>query len=291
VRNWEKPSWQREFGATPADLEQLADAAREVLVPGAALTRKELTAELVARTGSGHLAEVLGSGWGTVLKPLAWWGVLCHGPARGTEVTFTGPPWDAMPSPEDAARTVLGAFLGAHGPATPEMFDAWLMRGMSRKREVKGWFEAMGRELVTVEVEGVEAYALAAHVDELAVAGGSGGVGGSEGVGGSGAVRMLGGFDPYILGAGTAASYLIPPQHRGDVSRRGRLDRSGGAARRTRRWGVGARRRPPGPVTVGGRAPGAAGCGGGSSRRAVLRDNWPIELSPPTGNHPHSRPM
>ncbi|MEO3827811.1 crosslink repair DNA glycosylase YcaQ family protein [Actinomadura sp. B10D3] len=91
----------------------------------AALTREELTRAVVDRTGSQHLADVLGSGWGTLLKPLAWWGVLCYGPPQGSKVTFTSPArwlpgWAGLPAVEDAARTVIHACLGAHGPATAD---------------------------------------------------------------------------------------------------------------------------------------------------------------------------
>lgn len=208
VRNWEKPSWQRNFGATPADIEAIAAAASSVLSADVPLTREELTAEIVERTGSEHLAEVLGSGWGTLLKPLAWWGVLCYGPPRGGRVTFTAPAY-TLPSVEEAARTVIPAFLGAHGPATPEMFDNWLVRKQSRKKDVRGWFEAAADLLTTVSVEGVEMYAVAAHADELVAAVPST------------SVRLLGGFDQYILGAGTDATYLIDPGVRARVSRTG----------------------------------------------------------------------
>src|SRR6478609_642583 len=69
-RTWETGAWQKTFGATPADLEAIAAAAAEALSGGAVLTREELTEQIVGRTGSAHLAEVLGSGWGTLLKPL-----------------------------------------------------------------------------------------------------------------------------------------------------------------------------------------------------------------------------
>jgi hypothetical protein len=208
VRNWEKPSWQKTFGTTPADLEAIAAAAAEVLVGGVALTREELTAEIIERTGSSHLAEVLRSGWGTLLKPLAWWGVLCYGPPRGGQVTFTTPSY-GLPSVEEAARIVIPAFLGAHGPATPEMFDNWLVRKVSRKKELHGWFAAAADLLTTVSVEGVEMYAVAAHAAELLDARPSTDV------------RLLGGFDQYILGAGTDATYLVPPSRRAEVSRTG----------------------------------------------------------------------
>ncbi|GLZ14282.1 hypothetical protein Acsp04_45170 [Actinomadura sp. NBRC 104425] len=211
LRNWEKPSWQRTFGATPADLEAIAAAAAGALAGGKALTRQELTAAIVDETGSAHLAEVLGSGWGTLLKPLAWWGVLCHGPSQGNRVTFTSPEnlpgWRGLPPPAEAARTVIRAYLGAHGPATPQAFDNWLTRGGSRKRDLKGWFAALGGELATVEVDGEPMYVLAEHADELAE---------TEP---SRSVRLLGGFDPYVLGAGTNAVYLIPAERRAEVSR------------------------------------------------------------------------
>ncbi|MCW2918412.1 MAG: hypothetical protein JWN52_6480 [Actinomycetia bacterium] len=214
VRNWEKPSWQRAFGATPADLEAIAAAATEVLGGGEALTREELTAEIVDRTGSRHLADVLGSGWGTLLKPLAWWGVLCYGPPQGSRVTFISPAhqipdWSGLPPVEDAARTVIRAFLGAHGPATPEMFDAWLLRKTSRKKDLKAWFAVVAGELTTVEVEGVQMHVLTEHLDELLT---------TEP---TGTVRLVGGFDPYVLGAGTDATQVIPADRRSEVSRTG----------------------------------------------------------------------
>jgi hypothetical protein len=212
VRHWEKPSWQRASGAGPGDLEGIAAAAADALGDGVPRTREELTAEIVERTGSRHLAELLGSGWGTLLKPLAWWGVLCHGPSRGARVTFTAPVrhvpgWRGLPPVEEAGRTVVRAFLGAHGPATAEMFDAWLTRGTSRKRELRGWFAPLGDELTAVEVEGAPMYVLTGHLAEL------------QATEPTSAVRLLGGFDQYVLGAGTAATYVVPAEHRAKVSR------------------------------------------------------------------------
>ncbi|WP_106401915.1 DNA glycosylase AlkZ-like family protein [Actinocorallia populi] len=206
VRNWEKPSWTKAFGATPADLEAIAEAAREAL-DGVALTREELTEAVVARTGSEHLRQALGSGWGPLLKPLAWWGVLRHGPSRGGKATFTSPGFGEFPAPEEAARVVLRAYLGAHGPATPPMFDNWLMRRASRKSDVKRWFAALDGELSAVSVEGEEMYALTCELDALLD------------TAPSSAVRLLGPFDQYVLGAGTDAVHLIPPDRRSEVSR------------------------------------------------------------------------
>jgi hypothetical protein len=212
ARIWEKPSWEKTFGASPADLEAVAAAVADVLADGACLTREQLVTAVVETTGSAHLEEMLQVGWGPILKPLAWWGLLCHGPAEGNRVTFAAPArrlpgWTGMPSVDEAAPVVIRAFLGAHGPATTQMFDAWLMRTLTPKKTLKGWFAAMADELATVEVDGTPMYALPGHVDELAA------------TDPSAAVRLLGGFDQYVLGAGTGATYLIPAEHRAKVSR------------------------------------------------------------------------
>ncbi|MFC4913463.1 DNA glycosylase AlkZ-like family protein [Actinomadura gamaensis] len=204
-RTWEKKSWQKNFGATPGDVEAIAEAARAALADGTPLTREQLTTAIVEETGSTHLAEVLGSGWGPLLKPLAWTGVLCHGPSRGNRVTFVRPPWESLPPVEDAARTVVRAFLGAHGPATPEAFDAWLVRSANRKKDVRAWFEAAG--LAEVDVEGTPMFVLDDHLDDLLS---------TEP---SESVRLLGPFDQYVLAGGTGSPHLVPPAHRSAVSR------------------------------------------------------------------------
>ncbi|REE95500.1 winged helix DNA-binding domain-containing protein [Thermomonospora umbrina] len=207
VRNWEKASWRKAFGPTPAELEAMASAATDALAGGVLLTREELSAEIVERTRSEHLAEALGSGWGALLKPLAWWGVLCFGPSQGNRVTFRAADLPAPPPVEEAARTVIRAYFGAHGPATVEAFDAWLMRKIHRRKDLKSWFALMDDELTPVEVDGTPMLVLAEHLDELLDTGPATGV------------RMLGGFDQYVLGAGTNAEYLIPAERRGEVSR------------------------------------------------------------------------
>ncbi len=207
-RNWETKSWQKAFRATPSDLEAIAAAATDALAGGAVLSREELTAEILGRTDSAHLADVLGSGWGTLLKPLAWWRVLCHGPPRGTRVTFTGAGW--LPDVPDASSTVLRAFLGAYGPVTPQLFDKiWLSRGRTPKALLRSWFDELGDSLAEVDVEGAPRVMLAEHTDELLA---------TEP---RDTVRLLGPFDPYILGGGTTSAELVPAGRRAEVSRPG----------------------------------------------------------------------
>ncbi|WP_030801539.1 winged helix DNA-binding domain-containing protein [Streptomyces sp. NRRL S-337] len=226
ARTWEKPSWQRAFGVSPQQVSRLGEAVDEIL-DGQVLTRQELIDAVRARPGLEGLGEQLASGWGAVLKPLAWTGRLCQGPPQGQHVTFTSPRswvpgWRGVPDPDEAAPAVISAYLAAHGPATPATFDAWLLRGATRKAVLRGWFESLGDRLTPVEIEA-----------------GSGG--GSTGAGGGGGtayvrsedvaalarikpsqeVRLLAGFDQYVLGPSTADTRLIAAARRTAVSRSG----------------------------------------------------------------------
>ncbi len=158
AKTWTRPVWERSFGASPEDISALVEAVSEIL-DGEVLTRDELVERLVADARFAGMEEALRSGWGALLKPLAWQGALCYGPSRGTKVTFTNPAsaiagWQPLPEPESAAPVVITGYLGAYGPSTPEAFDAWLSRGSLRKTVVRGWFGAMGDRLVEVDVAG-----------------------------------------------------------------------------------------------------------------------------------------
>lgn len=210
ARTWEKGSWQRAF-VTAGQLEAIMSAVREVL-HDRVLTREQLVDAVVESTGDATLAEHLRSGWGAVLKPLAWQGYLCQAPAEGNRVTFTSPEtwlpgWAGLPAPEEAARVVIPAYLGAYGPATPQAFDAWLTRGASKKAALRGWFADLSDDVVTVDLEGVASYARAADVADIAAA-----KPGRE-------VRLLPGFDQYVLGPGTNDTSIIAKDRRAQISK------------------------------------------------------------------------
>lgn len=209
TRTWEKPAWQRAF--LPADrMAALTDAVAAAL-DGQVLTREQLIADVVQRTGDTGLTGTLSSGWGAVLKPLAWQGLLCHGPAEGTRVTFTSPgtwlPGWRMPQPAEAARTAVPAYLGVFGPASPAAFDAWLSRGATPKAKLRGWFTDLADELNLVDVGGQLLYARASDVDSLAAARPAE------------VVRLLPAFDQHVLGPGTSDPHTVPPARRAQVSR------------------------------------------------------------------------
>ncbi|AJT65420.1 winged helix DNA-binding domain-containing protein [Streptomyces chattanoogensis] len=212
ARTWEKPSWQRAFGVSAAQMAALGDAVDDIL-DGRVLTRQELTEAVLARGGLEELGGQLSSGWSAVLKPLAWTGRLCQGPPQGQRVTFTSPrswvpDWRGIPDPEEAAAVVIPAYLRAQGPATPAAFDAWLLRGATRKARLHGWFASLGDRLTAVEVDGEGgAYVLSEDAEALARAAPSQDV------------RLLAGFDQYVLGPGTGDTRLIAADRRKAVSR------------------------------------------------------------------------
>jgi hypothetical protein len=192
-------------------MDALRHAVREAL-DGAVLTREELVAAVTARRGLGHVGEALRSGWGTLLKPLAWQGDLCFGPNRGTRVTFmrpeaASPQWNGVPGIDEAAPLAIAAYLGAYGPATVDAFGNWLSGGWFGKRRLGSWFDSLGDRLAEVDVDGESAYVLAEDLDELAA------------TTPTNAVRLLPGFDQYVLGPGTADGHVIPAARRAAVSK------------------------------------------------------------------------
>jgi uncharacterized protein YndB with AHSA1/START domain len=210
-RSWERPSWQRYFGVTPELMDLLRIAVRDAL-EGATLTREELVGSLVARPELAHLGEGLRSGWGTLFKPLAWQGDLCFGPSRAGHSTFMRPGaassrWAGLPDPETASKVAIVTYLGAYGPATIDAFGNWLSGGWFGKRQLRSWAGALGDRLALVDVDGEPAYVLAEHLDELASAKPTA------------AVRLLPGFDQYVLGPGTADGRVVPSARRAAVSR------------------------------------------------------------------------
>ena len=213
ARPWARPAWQKAFGLTVADVDALTVAVAELL-DGQVLSRDELVTAIVAEPRFSGLEQPLRSGWGTVLKPLAWQGVLCYGPSRGSRVTFTAPAsvvrgWPARPGPDpgQAGPAVVAAYLGAYGPATPAGFSAWMSRGSLRKTDVRSWFAALGSRVTEIDVDGDAAWLLTEHLDELAACPPARGV------------RLLGGFDQWVLGPGTDAVHILDAEHRTKVSK------------------------------------------------------------------------
>ena len=238
AKPWARPGWDRYFDMNEARWSAYFDAVRRAL-DGTTLSREELVAAIAATPGLGHLADGLRSGWGTLLKPLAWSGELCFGPSRGSRVTFRRPAdasseWTGLPAPEDAAPVAVEAYFGAYGPATLEAFGHWMGGGWLRKRALREMVDAHGSgRLVEVDVEGRRAFVLAEHVDGLAAARPSS------------AVRLLPNFDAWVLGPGSRDEQVVPPARLAAVSRQAGWISPVVLAGGRRRRHLAARRRAP----------------------------------------------
>lgn len=262
-RQWALRSWQEHYDLRPDDWPALLDAVRDALADGP-LTRDRLADAVTAVPRFAHLGPALVHPSMTLLKPLAWHGELCFGPAEGGHLTFASPAasprWGGLPDLDDAGRRAVVAYLGAYGPATRANLRYWLADGLSAgRRRVERWTdEVLGDAATEVDVDGEPAILLREHVAEVEAA--------EPGE----AVILLAGHDQWVLGPGTADTRVVPTERRAGVTRGAALVLLGGVVAGT--WSV----EPPGGTTGGGRR--AAGEAG--RRPPVLAVTWFPEAGP-----------
>src|SRR4029079_4148823 len=99
-----------------------------------------------------HIGDEMRSGWGTLLKPVAWQGGLCFGPQVGTHVTFmrpdqAAPRWAGIPDPEVAGTIAVTAYVRTYGPATVAGFRRWMGASHKGARDI---LKRMGDRLAPV---------------------------------------------------------------------------------------------------------------------------------------------
>ncbi|MEU7908170.1 DNA glycosylase AlkZ-like family protein [Actinoplanes sp. NPDC049118] len=147
------------------------------------LTRDELAGAVIDATGHEDLRGPLTQGFGAILKPLAFRGLLCSGPPRGRNVTFVAPrawlgDWTEVPADEAIDRLAFGC-LDAYGPAEPAEFARWIdLRPPLAKRA----FARLEARLRPVPGLGFR------HADPAPATGGE-------------TVLLLPAFDPYVVGS------------------------------------------------------------------------------------------
>ena len=151
----------------PAQAEEVIAAIGDALAD-AELTVDELTEAIEARTGLWAVERTMEAfggkwpRWRQLTSAAAHRGMLCFGPDRGRNVTYTNPHrWLPGFRPADgdvALRALLTRYLYAYGPATPANFAQWLAMPARRAAEL---FGALGGELERVELDGTPAWTLA----------------------------------------------------------------------------------------------------------------------------------
>jgi Winged helix DNA-binding domain len=203
-----KPVWLRAFAITRDELERLIDAIGEAL-DGEPLTREELGAAVARITGSAEIREKVQGSWGPYLKPASFRGRLCFAPNDGQRVRFTQPAaWLGRPleteDPDEALREVTRRYLGAFGPAAREDLARWW--GVQPAQGGR-MLRSLRDEVVEVDVEGTAGWMLRDHAEEAAT---------SEP---PRLVRLLPGFDMWVIGAARDAAALLDPAEKKRVYR------------------------------------------------------------------------
>lgn len=159
------------------------------------LTIDELDAAVVERAGPWAGEKVMPafqtfwSRWRQIVGSAATQGVLCFGPQRGRNVTYTSPvrwsPGFSRWEPEAAVRELIKRFLRSYGPATSAQAARWLA---APPRLIADLFASLADELRPVTVDGEQSWLLAddtAFPPPEAAAG----------------VRLLPYFDAYAVGS------------------------------------------------------------------------------------------
>jgi hypothetical protein len=206
------PSYFTYHGVTPAEYAAILQTVPQVL-SDTPLTREQLAEAVAAAASMLNLRKVLLSGWGALLKPAAFAGDLCFGPNQGQNVTFVsprrwlrqGPEAQGVLEPYAALQEAARRYLAAYGPASPADFARWW--GGIDAGPAKKLFRSLDDELVSVEVEGWRAWALAAHVEQM------------RSGAGPRCVRLLPQFDAYVVGLPRDQEAILPQQHKGRVHR------------------------------------------------------------------------
>ena len=208
-RIWNKPYWQKAFGITADDVEAAIEIIPKAL-DGACLTREEVADQVHRITRNSAVDELMRAGWGSILKIVAAEGLLCFGPNKGRNVTFTRPDqwlreWREPPPTEDAIKQVFRRYLASHGPATRQEFARWW--GFTPP-EASKVLSALADEVVLIDREGDKAYVLPNDLATL------------EADREDDVVRMLPMFDAYTL-AGLPHDAIVPKSQRDEVYRKG----------------------------------------------------------------------
>jgi hypothetical protein len=191
----------RELNLTEDDLSTGVRVLRDALATHGPLVRRDLAEHLLR-----HGIDPSGQRLIHLVSRAALQGVLCHGPDMDGDPSYVlcddwlGPGWAGAPRSREAALAELAhRYLVGYGPAGPRDLAAW--SGLTVRESRTAWRLAADR-MVQVRVDG-EPAALAAAGPSAAEPS----AGGAEPL-----VRLLPGFDAYLLGY-RSRDLSVPADH------------------------------------------------------------------------------
>ena len=186
--------------APEADVKAMNDAIMNALA-GGPRTQRELVAHLRA-TSTKRVRLWLDRAWSPI-RPAVSEGKVCYGPPKGSDATFVLAESWLPPQrkwvPAEAASELASRFLAAFGPATPNDFSRWT--GL-KAADANAAFESLGDAVVHVAVDGERSWLLRRDRRALAAS-----------VLDDESVRLLGGFDTFLLAHATKTHLVEPRFH------------------------------------------------------------------------------
>jgi hypothetical protein len=205
---WRRPAWLRWFGVNEAEMETLIETIGEVLDDGRPRTRAELADEIGARLGP-KIGKLLLGSWGSALKIASDHHYLVQSAEDDAGTRFVrASRWIRTWRDEDqgeALPKLVDRYLAVYGPATLKELLRWW--GVARVSVMRPVVERLGEALTEVDVDGTRAYARTKDLPSIEATRAT-----------KGKVRLVGGFDPFIVGAGLREQ-LLPAMHLKRVSR------------------------------------------------------------------------
>ena len=210
-------------------LAALRETVRDALADGP-LTRDELGAAITARPKFRHLGFAFADRAGHIAEAARVAGRHELRSAAGRPATFQrldgNPRWAGVPDLDEAGTRAVEAYFRTYGPATPDHVHYWLGDGLGAGRKrIRSWIAGLGDRLTEVEIDG-----------ELRVRPARGCSTTWPRRRPTTAVRLLPGYDQWVLGPGTADAHVVPPARRSLVSRQANLVIAGGVVSGT--WSV-----------------------------------------------------
>ena len=205
---WRRPAWLRWFGVNELEMESLIDTIGEVLDDGRPRTRAELAEEIGALLGP-KIGNLLLGSWGSALKIASDHHYLVQSAEDDAGTRFVrASRWITSWRDEDkneALPKLVVRYLAAYGPATLKELLRWW--GVAPVSVIGPVVERLGDAVTEVDVDGTRAYARTEDLPSIEAATTT-----------RGSVRLVGGFDPFIVGAGLREQ-MLPVKHLKRVSR------------------------------------------------------------------------